>query len=125
VRRVAPSPSALADRADRSGGIFPPACRRGLTVRRPAAEMKPQPAIRGGRTFAVTPPPSFDELLRRVRAGDEQAAARLVHDFEPFIRRDIRFRLRDPRLRRLFDSLALSHTAPATFFVPVARRQLA
>src|SRR5262245_23610315 len=49
--------------------------------------------------------PSFDELMRRVRAGDEQAAADLVRRYEPAIRRAVRVRLRDPQLRRLLDSI--------------------
>ena len=46
----------------------------------------------------------FTSLIQRVRAGDEQAVQELVRDYEPFIRRSIRIRLRDPRLRRVFDS---------------------
>ena len=40
--------------------------------------------------------PDFADLLRRVRAGDAQAAARLVKQFEPEIRRYVRVRLTDP-----------------------------
>src|SRR5438093_23624 len=36
---------------------------------------------------------SFPELVRRVRAGDEDAAAELVRRYEPAIRRSIRLRL--------------------------------
>ena len=43
----------------------------------------------------MPPDPSFDELIRRVGGGDEQAAARLVRDFEPVIRRVLRARLRN------------------------------
>ena len=42
--------------------------------------------------------PSFDELIRRVRAGDPGAAAELVRRYEPAIRRAVRFRLADARL---------------------------
>ena len=31
----------------------------------------------------MPPDPSIDELIRRVGAGDQQAAAQLVRDFEP------------------------------------------
>jgi hypothetical protein len=42
---------------------------------------------------------TFRELIRRVRAGEEQAAAELVWRYEPAIRRAVRVRLRGPRLR--------------------------
>src|SRR5215831_2381358 len=45
----------------------------------------------------MLPEPSFDELIRQVEAGDDQAAARLVRDFEPVVRRVLRARLRDAR----------------------------
>jgi hypothetical protein len=38
---------------------------------------------------------SFAELFERVRSGDEQAATQLVQEFEPVVRRELRFRLRD------------------------------
>src|SRR5262249_31237363 len=44
------------------------------------------------------------EWLRRVRAGERAAAAELVRRYEPQIRLEVRLRLRDRRLRRLFDS---------------------
>src|SRR5262249_19780647 len=44
---------------------------------------------------------SFGELIARVRAGDEQAAADLVRRYEPAIRRAARVRLVDTRLNRL------------------------
>src|SRR5262249_50652336 len=43
----------------------------------------------------MPPDPSFAELIHRVSAGDQQAAARLVRDFEPVVRRALRARLRD------------------------------
>jgi RNA polymerase sigma factor (sigma-70 family) len=48
----------------------------------------------------------FHDLIRRVRAGDEDAASRLVKQFEPFIRRVIRFRMKQQgdRLRPELDS---------------------
>ena len=39
-------------------------------------------------------PDDFHDLIRRVRAGDEDAASRLVDQFEPMIRRVIRFRMK-------------------------------
>jgi RNA polymerase sigma-70 factor (ECF subfamily) len=56
-------------------------------------------------------------------AGDEQAAAHLVQQYEPYIRRDIRFRLRDQRVRRLFDSMDICQSVLGSFFVRVAAGQ--
>ena len=53
-------------------------------------------------------PDGFQELIRLARAGDEAAAARLAHEFEPFLRRIIRFRMHGrsdlDRLRPELDS---------------------
>ena len=50
----------------------------------------------------------FAALLVRIRAGDERAATDLVTRYEPEIRREVRFLLRDPFLRRTFDSMILA-----------------
>jgi RNA polymerase sigma factor (sigma-70 family) len=71
----------------------------------------------------MPPEPSFDELIRRVRIGDEQAAARLVRDFEPVVRRVIRARLRDGRARREFDSMDICQSVLAICFVRVTAGQ--
>ena len=47
---------------------------------------------------------TFQDLIRRVRAGDGQAAVELVRLYEPTIRRVARVPLADSRLQRLFDS---------------------
>jgi RNA polymerase sigma factor (sigma-70 family) len=67
--------------------------------------------------------PSFAEFIRRVRAGDERAAAELVERYEPAIRRAVRVRLRDPRLRRLIESVDICQSVLATFFVRAALGQ--
>jgi RNA polymerase sigma-70 factor (ECF subfamily) len=59
----------------------------------------------------------FVDLIRRVRAGDEEAAAELVRCYEPAIRRVVRVHLRDPRLRRVLDSMDICQSVLATFFV--------
>jgi RNA polymerase sigma factor (sigma-70 family) len=64
--------------------------------------------------------PSFDDLLARARDGDEAAATELVRRFEPEVRRFIRYRLTDPRLRRFLDSLDVCQSAFANFFVRLA-----
>ncbi len=66
---------------------------------------------------------SFDELIRQVGSGDEQAAARLVRDFEPVVRRVLRARLRDNRARHEFDSMDICQSVLATFFLRAAAGQ--
>jgi RNA polymerase sigma-70 factor (ECF subfamily) len=64
--------------------------------------------------------PSLAELLERVGRGDEQAAAELVRRYEPLIRRELRFRLRDRRLARLVGSLDVCQSVLASFFAGCA-----
>ena len=66
---------------------------------------------------------SFTELIERVRSGDEQAATQLVQEFEPVVRRELRFRLRDSRARRELDSMDISQSVLTNFFVRVATCQ--
>jgi RNA polymerase sigma-70 factor (ECF subfamily) len=66
---------------------------------------------------------SFFGFMKRVRAGDEQAAAELVRQYEPEIRREVRLRLRDSRLRREFDSVDICQSVLASFFVRAALGQ--
>jgi RNA polymerase sigma-70 factor (ECF subfamily) len=65
----------------------------------------------------------FTDFVSRIRAGDEQAAAELVRRYEPLIRREIRFRLEDQRLCRLFDSMDVCQSVLASFFVRTAAGQ--
>jgi RNA polymerase sigma-70 factor (ECF subfamily) len=67
--------------------------------------------------------PSFADFIRRIRAGDPQAAAELVQRHEPAIRMEVRLRLSDPRLRRLFDSMDVCQSVLASFFVRAAAGQ--
>jgi len=60
---------------------------------------------------------SFADLLRRIRRGDEDAAAEIVRLYEPEIRREVRLRLGDPRLRRVFDSMDICQSVLASFFL--------
>jgi RNA polymerase sigma factor (sigma-70 family) len=64
----------------------------------------------------------YAEFIRRIRAGDPEAAAELVRRHEPEIRLEVRawLRLRDPRLRRVFDSMDVCQAVLATFFVRAA-----
>ena len=68
----------------------------------------------------MSPDPSFEELIRRVGSGDQQAAARLVRDFEPVVRRVVRARLDGARARCEFDSMDICQSVLAIFFVRVA-----
>lgn len=65
----------------------------------------------------------FAELMRRVRAGDQNAATDLVRRYEPAIRRVIRFRLSDTRLGAVFDSMDVCQSVMASFFVRAASGQ--
>ncbi len=67
--------------------------------------------------------PTFDDFIRRIRAGDAQAAAELVRRYEPAIRMEVRVRLRDPRLRRFFDSMDICQSVLASFFIRAAAGQ--
>jgi RNA polymerase sigma-70 factor (ECF subfamily) len=65
----------------------------------------------------------FQALFGRVRAGDEAAAEELLRRYEPAIRRAIRFRLNDTRLRRLLDSMDICQSVFGSFFVRSALGQ--
>jgi RNA polymerase sigma factor (sigma-70 family) len=67
--------------------------------------------------------PSIDELIRRSRAGDQDAAAELVKRYEPAIRRAVRFRLADARLGSLLDSIDICQSVLGSFFIRAAAGQ--
>src|SRR5262249_28249062 len=62
-------------------------------------------------------------LIVRVRGGDQDAAAELVRDYEPYVRRAIRFQLRDPRLRSALDTADICQSVMASFFARLALGQ--
>lgn len=64
----------------------------------------------------------YAEFILRIRQGDEQAAAELVRRFEPEIRLEVRgwLRLRNPALRRVFDSMDICQSVLASFFARAA-----
>lgn len=66
---------------------------------------------------------SFSALMQRVRAGDPEAAELLVRTYEPDIRRAIRVRMVDSRLRRLLDSMDVCQSILGNFFVRAAAGQ--
>lgn len=62
--------------------------------------------------------------MLHLQQGDSSAATELVKCFEPEIRRFIRFRLTDPKIRRFIDSLDISQSVFARFFVELERGRL-
>jgi RNA polymerase sigma factor (sigma-70 family) len=71
----------------------------------------------------VTDDQAFADLIRRVRSGDQRAAAEIVQQYEPEIRREVRVRLHEPRLRRVLDSTDICQSVLGSFFVRVASGQ--
>jgi len=66
---------------------------------------------------------TFKSFIRRIRAGDEHAASKLVERYGPAMRRAVRVRLRDPRLRRLVESVDICQSVFASFFFRTALGQ--
>lgn len=66
---------------------------------------------------------AFDDLIRRVRDRDQEAAAELVRRYEKAIRRVVRIHLRDTRMRRVLDSMDICQSVLASFFVRTALGQ--
>jgi RNA polymerase sigma factor (sigma-70 family) len=62
-------------------------------------------------------PDEFPDLVRRVRRGDPEAARRLVEEYATVVRRVVRFRLTDSRLRAAFDSMDVCQSVFGSFFV--------
>ena len=58
----------------------------------------------------------FSDLMRKIRAGDQDAARQLVESYEPEIRRAARLRMTDPQLRRLVDSIDICQSVFGRFF---------
>jgi RNA polymerase sigma-70 factor (ECF subfamily) len=71
----------------------------------------------------MSEPTSFADFLRRIRAGDQQAAADLVRRYERLIRREVRLQLEDQHLSRLFDSMDVCQSVLASFFIRTAAGQ--
>jgi RNA polymerase sigma-70 factor (ECF subfamily) len=65
----------------------------------------------------------FSEFIRRIRAGDDQAARELVARYEPVIRREVRVRLRDRRLSSRLDRADICQSVMGSFFVRAAAGQ--
>jgi RNA polymerase sigma-70 factor (ECF subfamily) len=65
----------------------------------------------------------FRRLVSRVRQGCPDAAAELLKLYEPEIRRVIRIRLSDSRVRQVVDSIDICQSVMANFFVRAAAGQ--
>ncbi|MEM9512762.1 MAG: ECF-type sigma factor, partial [Cyanobacteria bacterium P01_E01_bin.48] len=65
----------------------------------------------------------FNQLMNRIRRGDESAASELIDRYEPEIRREIRLRLTNPKLRRVIDTMDISQSVFGNFFVRAAYGQ--
>jgi RNA polymerase sigma-70 factor (ECF subfamily) len=63
---------------------------------------------------------AFPDFIRRIRAGDDQAARELLERYEPVIRCEVRLRLRDPRLYSRFDWTDICQSVMASFFLRAA-----
>jgi RNA polymerase sigma-70 factor (ECF subfamily) len=65
----------------------------------------------------------FCSLLGQVRAGNAEAATKLVRHFEPAIRNFVRLKLTDPHMRQQLDSVDVCQSVLGEFFVRVAAGQ--
>ncbi len=79
--------------------------------------------VQSGQAAQTLEPGAFQDLIRRVRAGDEAAACELVERYESAVRILVRVRLTDPALRRLLDSVDICQSVLANFFVRAAHGQ--
>jgi RNA polymerase sigma factor (sigma-70 family) len=59
----------------------------------------------------------LQELLRRIQAGDDSAAAEFFRAYEPHVRRVVRARMRIPGMRRVSDSSDLCQVVLASLLV--------
>ena len=67
--------------------------------------------------------PEFIDFVRRIRAGDDRAAQELVNRFESLIRREVRVRISGNQVNRAFDSVDVTQSVLANFFVRAASGQ--
>jgi RNA polymerase sigma-70 factor (ECF subfamily) len=62
-------------------------------------------------------PDEFSNLIARLRSGDAHAAEELVRQYERVVRMEVRRNMRDPRLRKTFDSMDICQSVLGSFFV--------
>jgi DNA-directed RNA polymerase specialized sigma24 family protein len=84
-------------------------------------KLRPTPPVRllTRGTSVIQQDNEFQELIRRVRAREEDAATELVRRFKPEIHSSIRLFLSSFRLRRVLDISDISQPVLATFFARV------
>lgn len=63
----------------------------------------------------------LSDLMNRLRQGDHAAAAELLAAFEPEVRRFVRVRISSPQIRRLVETVDVSQSVFAKFFVDIQR----
>ncbi len=66
---------------------------------------------------------SFLELMSRVRAGERDAAAEMIREFEPELRREVRARMTRRHLRRVVDSTDICQSVFGNFFLRLSLGQ--
>lgn len=71
----------------------------------------------------MQPASPFEQLMRQLRRGDPDAAREIVEKYANEVRRSIRVRLTDPRLRRTLDSMDVCQSVLANFFLRLSRGQ--
>ncbi len=67
---------------------------------------------------------TLQELVARLRGGSQDAATELVQRYGGEIQRYVHYRLTDPRLRALVDSLDICQSVLANFFLRLSRGEL-
>jgi DNA-directed RNA polymerase specialized sigma24 family protein len=67
--------------------------------------------------MSQTEPNTFEQLIARIRAGDDAAAVEFMRDFEGYVRRMVRVKMADPRLRRRVSDSDVCQSVLASFFV--------
>ncbi len=102
--------------------LSPPTVSRWLASERGGKPMATEPADQVTFTSGAGDT-GFSGFIRRVRGGDERAAVKLVERYGPAIRRVVRVRLRNQRLRRLIESGDICQSVFASFFVRTALGQ--
>jgi DNA-directed RNA polymerase specialized sigma24 family protein len=94
-----------------------------LALRRPGWYNRGNAVNPAAGAGPMSEPDTFADFMRRIRAGDEQAAAEMVRRYEPLIRREVRLSLEDRRLARVFDSMDICQSVLKSFFVRTAAGQ--
>lgn len=72
---------------------------------------------------AVNEKEVFANFIRQVRLGDQQAAEELVRLYEPLVRRELRIKMTDRRMARLFDTVDVCQSIWSSFFARAAAGQ--